>query len=230
MGFATSGRGALLSRAIPASESSRHRHQLENYRALATLEGEPSAGDSPAVSLDPTWVAEAEALWPLGQRARVAIHPGASYGEAKRWSPRRFGEVARLFLEEGFSVALLGGAAEAELARSVKEHSSSGMADLVGRTGLGVLAAILKSAHLLVTNDSGPMHLAAACGTPVAAIFGSTSPTWTAPWGQHHRVIQERVPCSPCFQRSCRFGAPCLERVTVGRVFRESLEMLERWS
>ena len=227
MGFATSHRGPLLSRSLPAAHASRARHQVENYRELASLDGDPEVQDVPRVELEERWRTEALALWPGGENPRVAIQPGAAYGPAKRWFPDRFARLAHLLSERGFAVALVGGPGDREVVAQVRERCPAPLLDLCGRTGIGVLAAILSRVQLLVTNDTGPMHLAAACGAPVAALFGSTNPVWTHPFGERYRVLRESVPCSPCYQRHCRIGTLCFERLSVERVFREALEMLE---
>lgn len=223
-GFATSRRGFLLAGKLPAREWRRDRHQVENYRALASLLGEPSPGDVPHVTVDATWRREAEALWADSKRPRVALQPGAAYGPAKRWAAERFAEVARSLAARGCTVAVLGGPADVEAVRGVREAAP--VLDLAGRTSVGVLAALLELADLVVTNDTGPMHLAAAVGTPTVAVFGSTSPTWTAPYGERHRVVQHVVPCAPCFRRDCNIGYLCLEGVAASRVTDEAVASL----
>jgi heptosyltransferase-2 len=226
MGFATSGRGWMLARRLPAREDSRTRHQVENYRALAALDGVAHAADAPSVPLEDAWRREAQALWPRDGRVRIAMHPGAAYGAAKRWLPDRFADVARA-LGARAQVALVGG--EKDRAVVAQVHAGAPAAiDLAGRTRVGVLGALLESADLFVTNDTGPMHLAASCATPTLAIFGSTNPIWTRPYGEGHRVVREETPCSPCYQRDCRFGAPCLERISAERVVKDAREMIAR--
>ncbi len=226
MGFATSGRGWLLARQLPARDDSRARHQVENYRALASLDGAPGVDDVPAVTLRDEWRDEARTLWPEQARTRVAIQPGAAFGPAKRWFPERWAEVAAALAKRGADVALVGGEKDRAVVDAVRA-GAPGALDLAGRTRVGVLGAILESADVFLTNDTGPMHLAAACGTPTLAIFGSTNPTWTRPYGEGHRVEQSRTPCSPCYQRDCRFGTPCMEGVSSPRVLRQALEMIE---
>jgi len=226
-GFATSGRGWLLRRRLPGAEYRRGRHQVENYRALAALAGESAPEDEPAVHLDDEWRRAAEARWPADGRRRVALQPGATFGPAKRWSGERFGSVARSLAESGHQVAVLGGPKDAEPVAETMAAAGSAALDLSGRFRVGELAAILESADLLVTNDTGPMHLAAAVGTRCLALFGSTSPEWTAPRGTGHRVVTNPVPCAPCFQRTCRIGTPCLEGIAAERVARGVGDMLE---
>jgi heptosyltransferase-2 len=225
LGFATSGRGFLLAARRPGSEYRRDRHQVENYRALAALAGEPHASDEPQVSLDPAWRAEAAELWGAAARPRVVLQPGATYGPAKRWRAERFAEVARALAARGAAVAVVGGPGDADEVRAVRERAP--VLDLGGRTRVGVLAAVLEGADVAVTNDTGPMHLAAAVGTPTVAIFGSTSPAWTGPRGERHRIVRHPVPCAPCFRRDCRIGYLCLEGVGAPRVLGEVLAVLE---
>ena len=225
-GFAGSGRAPLLSRRLPGREYRRDRHQVENYRALAGLAGEPRVDDHPAVIPRDDWRHEAAALWPRTGSPRAVLQPGATYGPAKRWPAERFGALARSLAEAGVEVAIIGGSGDREETAAVAADAP-GTLDLGGRTSMGALAAVLESADLLVTNDTGPMHLAAAVGTRALAIFGSTSPIWTGPWGDGHRVLSHPVPCQPCFRRDCDIGYGCLMGVETGRVTEEALAMLE---
>jgi heptosyltransferase-2 len=221
LGFATPARGFLLTDRLPGAAYRRDRHQVENYRALAGLLGAPSASDVPRVPVAEVWRKEARALWPDAGARRVALQPGATYGPAKRWAPERFASVANAMLAEGYSVLVLGGAGDAAEVQSVRE-AAPGASALAAPVRVGTLAALLESADLLVTNDTGPMHLAAAVGTRTLAIFGSTSPTWTRPWGEGHVVVDHPVPCAPCFQRTCRIGYLCLNGIAAERVAGEA--------
>jgi heptosyltransferase-2 len=226
-GFATSGRGWLLGGRLPRSDYRRDRHQVENYRALAGLVGEPSAADEPWVGVTDAWRDDARSRWPADGERRVALQPGATYGPAKRWSPERFAALARDLLAAGHSVLVLGGPGDADEVRRVRE-GAPGTHGLTDPVGVGTLAALLERADLLVTNDTGPMHLAAAVGTKTLAIFGSTSPTWTRPWGEGHVVVDHPVPCAPCYQRTCGIGYKCLEGIAVDRVVATAREMLQQ--
>ncbi len=224
-GFATSRRGWLLARKLPGREYRRDRHQVENYRALAGLIGSPAAGDSPQVTVKPSWREEAQREWPRTGALRVALQPGAKYGPAKRWPAERFAAVARSLLAEGHSVLVLGGPGDRDQVARVRDEvpDVSGLSQPVS---LGALAALLESADLLITNDTGPMHLAAAVGTRTLALFGSSSPRWTRPWGEGHVVVDHPVPCAPCFQRTCRIGYGCLTGIEPACVARQAHEML----
>jgi len=224
-GFATSGRGVLLSGRLPAEAYRRDRHQVENYRALAGLLGDPRDTDEPSVCVQATWREGADRLWPASGGPRVVLQPGATYGLAKRWAPARFAEVGRALQAEGASVALVGGPGDRAAVDAVRGGLPTAL-DLCARTTVGELAAILEGADLVITNDTGPMHLAAAVGTPTVALFGSTSPEWTGPRGAGHRVLRHPVPCSPCFRRDCTIGYPCLTGIDAGEALEASRSLL----
>jgi heptosyltransferase-2 len=156
----------------------------------------------------------------------IALGPGATYGPAKRWPLEYWKElIARLLSMRRETLVILGTAREKNLFEALgkgwNQKDSKRLLNLAGQTDVQVLAAVLAQSRLLVTNDSGPMHLAAAVQTPVVAIFGSTSPLWTGPFGKGHSVLKKDLDCSPCFQKTCPIGYPCLKEITVKEVFRE---------
>ncbi|HSI65554.1 MAG TPA: glycosyltransferase family 9 protein, partial [Candidatus Saccharimonadia bacterium] len=103
--------------------------------------------------------------------------------------------------------------------------------NLVGKTSLSELIARLRTCRVLLTNDTGTMHLAASLGVPTVSIFGSTEPVLTGPLGAHHRVVRHHVPCSPCFRRECPFGHyDCMKKVTPEQVERVMTESLPDWA
>jgi heptosyltransferase I len=134
----------------------------------------------------------------------IAMNVSARW-ETKRWPPEHFAAVADALQEEGLGpVALIGGPDDRAATNIVLTKMRTTPIELTGQTSPELLPALLESASLLLTNDSGPMHIAAAMGTPVVALFGPTSPLRTGPYGTQHRVLRSRVPCSPCFSRTCR--------------------------
>ncbi len=149
----------------------------------------------------------------------IGMNPGAAYGSAKCWAPGRFGELGkRLASRWETKVLLFGREGERPMVYEILRHLGSKGIDLTGRTGLLQLAALLERCALLVTNDTGTMHVAAAVGTPVVALFGSTLPVTTGPWGEGHVVVKKDVPCSPCWKRTCPTNHPCMEQITVDEV------------
>lgn len=153
----------------------------------------------------------------------IAFAPGATYGQAKRWPLPYWKELmGKLLNERSEDFLILGGLEEGPYLKPLMEGwgtaESKRLHLLAGRTSPTILAAMLSKCRLLVTNDTGPMHVAAAAGTPTVALFGSTSPTWTRPFGTGHEVIYKHLECSPCFQRTCPIGYKCLHAISVEEV------------
>jgi heptosyltransferase-2 len=145
----------------------------------------------------------------------VAINPGATYGSAKRWYPERFAAVADSLAEEwGARVVVVGSDAEAPLAGEIEAAARRGVANMAGKTTVREMMAILSLSSFLVTNDSGPMHIGAALGVPLVAIFGPTDWRRTAPWSPLAKVVRVEIDCSPCRRRACDRGHECMLGVT----------------
>jgi heptosyltransferase-2 len=145
----------------------------------------------------------------------VAINPGATYGSAKRWYPERFAAVADSLAEEwGARVVVLGSAAEAPLAGEIEAAARRGVANMAGKTTVREMMAFLSLSSFLVTNDSGPMHIGAALGVPLVAIFGPTDWRRTSPWTPLAKVVRVEIDCSPCMRRVCDRGHECMLGVT----------------
>lgn len=168
---------------------------------------------------------------------REGIRPGeawiamnvAARWPTKRWPPESFAQAADGLHKEGLGrVVLTGGPDERAEAEAVTRMMASKPADLTGRIPLGLLPALLKAASLMVTNDSGPMHVAAAVGTPVVALFGPTNPRLTGPYGGPHRVLVSGIACSPCYSRRCRHQVEreCLRRLSPAAVVEAAREQM----
>ncbi|MGB9628913.1 MAG: glycosyltransferase family 9 protein, partial [Thermodesulfobacteriota bacterium] len=165
----------------------------------------------------------------LNRKVLIGINPGATYGMAKCWSPSRFGELGRrLFENWNAKVLIFGKREEQPIAKEILDHLKKGGIDLTGRTELLQLAALLERCNLLVTNDTGTMHMATAVGTPVVAIFGSTDVNTTGPWGDGHQVIRKEVPCSPCLKRVCPTDHRCMDWITVDEVEEAVIQQLRK--
>ncbi|NNF84038.1 MAG: lipopolysaccharide heptosyltransferase II, partial [Deltaproteobacteria bacterium] len=159
-------------------------------------------------------------------RKLVGINPGATFGSAKRWFPDRFAEVADTLSEEwDMSVVLMGSVPEMPLSAEIEAAMERKPVNLAGRTTVRELMALLASCSFLVTNDSGPMHIGAAFGVPIAAIFGPTDWKKTSPWTERARVIQADVDCSPCKLRECDRGHECMLEVTAEMVVTAAKEL-----
>lgn len=219
-GYATDGRRILLSRSVPATEEILSLHHVEYYlRLLAEL----GISQPETVSLTLRVSGEERAAMrdrlaslgiPEGKRI-VGINPGATYGSSKRWYPDRFAAVADALSEEwGASVVLMGSVPETPLADEIEAAMRHRPVNLAGRTTVRELMALLSECFFLVTNDSGPMHIAAAFDIPIAAIFGPTDWNKTSPWTERARVVRVDVDCSPCRLRECDRGHECMLGIT----------------
>ena len=148
----------------------------------------------------------------------VALCPGAEFGPAKRWPASHFADLAERCVRTGAHVWVFGGAADSAAAADIAAHP--GVTDLTGRTSLLDAVDLLSAATAAVTNDSGLMHVAAALGVPVAAVFGSSSATFTPPLSARARVVERDLDCRPCFARECPLGhLDCLRGIAAARVF-----------
>ncbi len=159
----------------------------------------------------------------------VALNPGAFYGEAKRWLPDRYAQVAdALANRHSARTIILGAASDLETARIVAAHMSTHPVILAGQTTLGQVMGLLKESDLLITNDSGPMHIASALDVPQLAIFGSTSEVATGPCNRDAIVIKHPVDCNPCFLRKCPTDFRCMKEITVSQVVEAANPILEK--
>jgi heptosyltransferase-2 len=157
----------------------------------------------------------------------LGINPGASYGSAKRWYPDRFAEVAlQLAGTWSAKVIIFGGPGETAIAGDIERHLDGTALNVAGKTTVRELMALIKRCNFFITNDSGPMHIAAAFGVPLAAIFGPTDHTATSPWNSNSVVVRKDVGCSPCKLRECPTDHRCMTAVTVDDVVEASIELM----
>ena len=217
-GYRTQWRAALLTRAITPT---RGLHQAEYYQHLVHALGVPNGSIEPRVAVTETVRERGRQLlgeigW-NGVSPLVALAPGAAYGGAKRWPPESFAELARALAADGVQSVMIGATADAATAAEVT-RSFDGVWSLVGRTDLPALAGVLVNCRTLVTNDSGAMHLAAACGVTVTAVFGPTDERATRPLGDAHAVITCPVWCRPCMLRECPLDHRCMRGVAAAEV------------
>jgi heptosyltransferase-1 len=176
-------------------------HAVRRYLNLAHYLGAPPALPRFRLGLDAA--VDISALIPAeADRPLVVLHPGARWA-SKLWPPSSWVSLAEWFHGQGFQVAVTGSRADRELVAGITAHYRAPLLNLAGRTSLAQLAGILRKARLAVTTDTGAMHLAAALGTKVAALFGPTAPWRTGPFGEGHQVVRLGLPCSPCFKRQC---------------------------
>ena len=147
---------------------------------------------------------------------------GAEYGPAKRWPAQHFAELARLLAARGYAIWLVGSPKDAEIGAAVQSQSGGICSDLCGKTGLSQAIDLLALARIVVSNDSGLMHVAAALDKPMAALYGSSSPGFTPPLSDKARIVSLNLPCSPCFKRVCPLDHfDCMMQLAPQRVLAE---------
>ncbi|MDI6764009.1 MAG: lipopolysaccharide heptosyltransferase II, partial [Thermodesulfobacteriota bacterium] len=223
IGYQDEGRSFFLTHQIRRKGEVLHLHRVHYYRRLMEPLGHLESVPSPRLFLreeERGWAQKRlEELGLLDGRPLIGINPGAAYGLAKCWHPDRFAELGRRLSGKWKATALIFGREEERvMADKILRNLGGGGVDFTGKTRLLQLAALLERCHLLVTNDTGTMHMASAVGTPVVAIFGSTDPVATGPWGDGHVVVKKDVPCSPCLKRVCPTDHRCMELITVDEV------------
>jgi heptosyltransferase-2 len=230
IGYATDGRQWMLTNAV--TTVSERRHQVHYYLDLAKVLS--ATADRPSIEIAATSGGRDTARRLLAAEGipRTApflvLNPGAAYGSAKRWHEDRFANVAdNLAGELGLHVAIIGSEAERAIANQICERMTSATAVLSGKTSLETLIGVLAESSLMITNDSGPMHLAAALGVPTVAIFGSTDERVTGPYGPRTRIVKQKVECSPCLLRECPIDHRCMERIRVDDVCRAARELVQ---
>jgi heptosyltransferase-2 len=238
-GYRRDGRGLLLTRAI---RPRRPIHQVDAYRHLVTAVGMSNGPREPRLDLEPSIVDDARIVlrasgWDPAT-PMVGVAPGAASGGAKRWPPARLAAVmARVIQERGAVCVLVGAAADTGAIGEVvaRLESISGPAargrviNLAGKTTLAQLAGVVSMSRVFVSNDSGAMHLAAAVGTPVVAMFGPTNERATAPVprpGMTATILVGSAWCRPCGLRECPLRQGCLTSISVERVYHAVSERL----
>jgi heptosyltransferase II len=223
IGYARDGRGILLTKSIatpkpgqiPAHEKF---YYLELLRRAGFIE---ERSDDARITLrvsDPARQRGAVILAEAGARPnahRIAVGAGASYGSAKCWPPERFAKTLNTFLlDSGTDVILFGTAAEAAVSDAIARDLMRPPINLTGKTAIADLPGLLSQCHVFLGNDSGAMHVAAAVGLPVVAVFGPTDPYGTAPVTPRATIVQQKPYCSPCFLRRCPTDHRCMRAVS----------------
>jgi heptosyltransferase-2 len=240
IGYARDGRSLLLTDACRIDPGVRRVHQAHYYLGILSEMGwiarhsweNPNYALPIRVGIQDSDAAAAEKMLRTAgiqeHETVVGINPGAFYGAAKRWFPDRYAAVADALAKRyDARIVIFGSSSDVRVAEEVAAKMVSCPVVLTGRTTLGELMALIKKCRLLITNDSGPMHLAAALDVPQLAIFGSTSEIATGPLSTRAVVIKHPVECSPCFLRECTADFRCMKGVSVERVLEEAQRVME---
>ncbi|HTG75259.1 MAG TPA: lipopolysaccharide heptosyltransferase II [Terriglobia bacterium] len=248
-GYDRDGRGRLLSHKVPVAPHVSKLHQTYYYldlleqllgcaRTSQGLEPKPTSQFVARTMPDITLAVSPERkqggrirLQSQGvdfNRTVVGVNPGAFYGSAKRWLSERYAMVLdRLIDERQASVVIFGSPNEVAIAEAIQSGMRSRPVILSGRTELSELIAMIACCDLFLTNDSGPMHLAAALRVPTLAIFGATDEIATGPMSPASVVLNKRVECSPCLLRECPIDHRCMKRITVEEVVQQAFRTID---
>jgi lipopolysaccharide heptosyltransferase II len=223
VGYRGHRRGWLLNQIVPETpKTGPPKHQAFHYLGIAEFLG--ATGEETLNVQRSTLNAQRRS----SNQVSIALCPGAEYGPAKRWLPERFAEAAKLIAEQRpVQWILFGTKKDGAIGDDISKSLGDGCVNRIGQTTIEQLIDELRACRLLLTNDTGTMHLASLLGLPVVAIFGSTEPRLTGPLGDG-KVLRHQVECSPCFLRECPIDFRCMKAVTVEEVVETVLSILAR--
>jgi ADP-heptose:LPS heptosyltransferase len=208
-------------------------HEIHRYTALMNAMGIETQDTSLEIPLSNNDLAECQTLidtYALGPDRLVLVHPGAQL-PSRRWPAERFARVATLLADDGWEIAITGSASESTLTAAIAAATNGRAIDLAGKTSLGGLAALVWKAQLVVCNDTGMSHVAAATKTrSVVIASGSDTHRWAPLDHGRHRVLADYPPCRPCAFRDCPYGHPCALNVSIDQVMDTAFAQLSRRS
>lgn len=222
-GKASDGRSLLLTRRYQMPRLTEPAHEVQYYRHLLASFGISGAEEQPLlVTLQEEDQAATALLAAHGIASGdllLGINAGATFGSAKRWYPERFAEVARRLAEQwGARIILFGGPDEVAIVAEIEARLGGRCLNVAGKTTVRQLMALIKRCNFFITNDSGPMHIAAAFGVPLVAVFGPTDHAGTAPSSHKAVIVRHQVACAPCKLRVCPTDHCCMTSITVEEV------------
>jgi lipopolysaccharide heptosyltransferase II len=197
-------------------------HAVDWYLEVLPLLGVPGHRDFCWLPPRPAVAAAVKQKWPVAQGRWIILQPGARWNN-KRWPAENFAELLRKLADANPEVnfAILGGQEDQALGETISKAAPKRCLDLTGKLSLPEMVEWIRLAELMVTNDTGPMHVAAALRTPVVALFGPTEPRRTGPYGQLDNVLRISLPCAPCMKSYCAWAKPmeCLHAIRPEAVF-----------
>jgi len=239
-GYATDGRSFLLSEPVATHDRQKPVHQIDYYWNMLKPLGLTGQPDQPQLCLsrdeDQLMAERLNQRGITTEHVVIGINPGSTYGGAKRWLPDRFADsterLCRTLSDAGRrpAVVVIGAKGEEPLGQEIAARLTVPSAMLTGATTIRQLMAVIKRCSLLVTNDTGPMHVASALGVPVVAIFGPTDWRTTSPSGSEHALLRHPVDCAPCMLRECPIDHRCMTGVTADEVYQAGIQIVSRRS
>ncbi len=231
VGYPGRGRRFFLTEPVSFPNHLHQQHLVTTYKMVLDPLGIPISDTRPRIFLSDEEIVEARRLLKrfgvsFGHTV-VGINPGAAYGSAKCWLPDRFQAVTKKFTQHPkIRVVYFGDSSSSGLVKEICRGFPTSVINLAGLTALRELAALIKCCDVVLTNDSGPMHIAAALGVPLVALFASTSEVVTGPY-KTGTVIHKHVPCSPCFRRKCPIDFRCMKQIEVKEVYEAVTSLLK---
>jgi len=240
LGYPTDGRRALLTHVVPPPSWGNQNHEVFYYLNLVAelerlLYGASNIGErEPDISLTVSDARREQARELLSghgvrtDRPLILLCPGSTNSRAKRWPSEYYAGLAdRLIAEMEANVLLIGSSDEIDVSREVEKHMKHRPVMLTGKTELREVVAVLRLADVLITNDTGPAHIAAALDRPTLVIFGPTDPTTTRPFSSVAEVVRRPPDCAPCMLRDCPIDHRCMTVITPDLVFSRASEMMK---
>ncbi len=234
IGYSSNFKSLLLNEAIALPSNLDKQHLVLTYKMLLEPLGIPISNSIPHLYISAEEKMNAERILKdngvqSNNQIIIGINPGAAYGSAKCWLPERFHQVTeKLIQRNNVVVVYFGDASGTPLVNDIcMNFSSERVINLAGKTTLRELVALINCCSVFLTNDSGPMHIAAALGVKLLALFGSTDEVRTGPYPAG-RIIHKHVECSPCFKRVCPIDFRCMKNITVDEVYSELEQILNK--
>jgi heptosyltransferase-2 len=223
LGYESNARKPLLTHSLPFPTNIQNQHLVVTYKMLLEPLGIPISDTPPCLYLSSKEIENARTLLRRHEipdtALIVGINPGATYGSAKCWLPQRFREVTeRLLRDKDIYIVYFGDQVTVPLVKEICAELPSRVINLAGMTSLRELSGLIYHCDVILTNDSGPMHIADALGTPIVALFGSTSEIITGPY-RRGILIHKHVECSPCYQRTCPIDFRCMKKIEADEVY-----------
>ncbi|MDB2613750.1 lipopolysaccharide heptosyltransferase II [Chlamydiales bacterium] len=227
IGFNVHYRRLFLTNPVPFPKEREKQHHVDTYRDLLIPLGIPHQESVPKL-----YITEEEKEWANKLLEKhtgkvIGINPGAAFGSAKCWPPERFRALVEKILKEtDHTILCFGDSSLVSLINQITHGLGERVVNLAGKTSIRELLALINACDVFLSNDSGPMHIAAALKVPLVALFGSTNPTKTGPY-HFGKVIYKKVFCSPCYKRICPIDFSCMKNISVDEVYSALLEEMK---
>ena len=226
MGYRGDGRGWLLHPGMRHTHTPRSVHLVREYLDLLQPWGQASEQTQPRLAADEAWILQHLPSSLAESDPYIVLAPGAEFGPAKQWPVTHFQAAAKTLAQAGWRVVVTGLPQDRGHGDTILAGVKDGL-NLCGETSLQGLTALLGQAELVISNDSGAMHLTAALHRPQVALFGSSNPVWTAPLNPQAHILTQGLTCSPCYKRTCPLGhTRCLTEITPDEVTSAAMTLL----